>query len=251
MSQHFTIYTSLPPNMVRFVGKKQFEKYQEACIISWKYAGFRVVSVNSDLEIQDLRIYDSEIDFLSNGTLNERSKISTFLTSIINSGEPYAGIINADCLLLNYDRFVENLLRAVKDSIVLLERLNLDPETLRPTGRHCYGFDAFLFDTKFLRTLKQDNSFVIGEPYWDYWFPLSMMDAGALLKTPAAPVMLHINHQQNWRLDKWRENGEKVTQFLLSQERKKTFDQNFMQSVEMVAFESKSKDERLNRLSSL
>jgi hypothetical protein len=212
-----SIYTSMPPQVSRCVGGKPFVKYQEAFINSWKDAGFRIVSVNSDKEIDLLKNYSSDVEFVSNGTYDDRSKLSVFFEHIISSREPYAGIVNADCILFNYDDLVSGLLAEALGSVLLLERLNIDPDTARPTGRSCSGFDAFFFDTKFLDHLKKGNHYEIGQPMWDFWFPIAMSLAGAELKIPVMPVILHVDHVQNWRWDTFRANGDRLLEFLLDQ----------------------------------
>jgi hypothetical protein len=212
-----SIYTSIPPQVSRCVGGKPFLKYQEAFINSWKDAGFRIVSVNSDREIGLLKNYGRDIEFVSNGTYDDRSKLSVFFEHIIRSREPYAAIVNADCILFNYDDLVGALLTEALGSVLLLERLNIDPDTARPTGRSCSGFDAFFFDTKFLDHLKEGNDYEIGQPMWDFWFPIAMSLAGAELKVPVMPVILHVDHVQNWRWDTFRANGDRLLEFLLDQ----------------------------------
>ena len=139
------------------------------------------------------------VEFVSNGSQSERSKIATLLSLIADSGDRVAGIINADCLLIHYGDFIETMSRSARDLIVLFERLNLDPANLRPTGAHCCGFDGFFFDTRFIVDLESADSWLIGEPFWDYWFPLLLIYAGARLKMPDAPGLIHVNHELGWR----------------------------------------------------
>ena len=182
--------------------------YQKACINSWKEAGFRIVSLNCDSEIIALKQRGIGVEFVSNGSQSERSKIASLLSLIAESGDRVAGIINADCLLIHYGDFIETMSRTARDSIVLFERLNLDPATLRPTGAHCCGFDGFFFDTRFIVDLESANSWLIGEPFWDYWFPLLLIYAGARLKMPDAPGLIHVNHELGWQQEAW---GAKLT----------------------------------------
>ena len=102
------------------------------------------------------------------------------------------------------------------DSIILFERLNLNPTTLRPAGSHCYGFDGFFFDTRFIRNLASSDSWLIGEPFWDYWLPLALIYAGAKLKMPSAPGLIHVDHDGGWRWDSWDANVKFLRTSLLS-----------------------------------
>ena len=212
-----TVYTSIPLSISRTVrGEEVGTSYQDACINSWKEAGFKVVSLNCESEINQLKKRNIDIELISNGTDSERSSIESFLSLIAGSGERVAAIINADCLLMHYGNFIKTMGRTAQDSIVLLERLNLNPAILRPTGLHCYGFDGFFFDSRFVRHLGGVEPWFIGEPFWDYWFPLSLINAGARLKMPDAPGLIHVNHEMCWRWSAWSEKLAALHSSLLS-----------------------------------
>jgi hypothetical protein len=73
-----------------------------------------------------------------------RPLISDMLDAAKKSGSRVAGIVNADCMtipMLNLGNALENLL---DNGIVIVERLNLSQHDLRPTGKHCYGFDRMV-----------------------------------------------------------------------------------------------------------
>ena len=78
------------------------------------------------------------------------------------------------------------------------------------------GFDAFFFDTRFIENIDDAGDWTIGEPVWDYWFPLVMHIAGASLKAPNAPIIVHLNHVQQWRGADLRASGTKLLRHLLS-----------------------------------
>jgi hypothetical protein len=190
------------------------------------------VSLNCESEIDVLEKGGMDVEFVSNGSQNERSKIASVLSLIEKRGDPVAAIINADCLLIHYGGFVERISRSALDSIILLERLNLDPATLRPAGGHCYGFDGFFFDTRFIGDLASSDSWLIGEPFWDYWFPLSLIYAGARLKMPSAPGLIHVNHGAGWRWDSWDANLKSLRTSLLSwRDLESTFPEDFVTCV--------------------
>lgn len=214
--KNITLYTSIPVSISRIIqGKENGVAYQTACIDSWEKAGLRVVSVNCGAELEQLKDRGLRAKFVSNGTQKDRTQIATFLSFITDSAADIAGIINADCLLVHDRTFVESITRAAQNSIVLFERLNLDSNTMRPTGQHCYGFDAFFFDTGFIHKLKRIGSWQIGQTFWDYWFPLIMVHAGAKLKI-AAPNLIHVNHDVRWGWENWSANATELRGSLLS-----------------------------------
>ena len=206
--QHVTLYTSIPPLLIRqSEGEDYGDSYQAECIYSWRAAGFRIVSVNPDCEINTLLGRGYDIEFISNGSLRDRTKIEAFLSAIRASGEAVAGIINADCFLMNPGGAIGNILKAAEGSILLLERLDIDPTTMRATGSHYLGFDAFFFDTRFVAKIDGGDDWMIGEPVWDYWFPLVMHIAGASLKAAKTPIIVHLDHERRWLDANWRRPG--------------------------------------------
>lgn len=196
------LYTSIPPTIRRTAeGIEHGEDYQRECIDSWIAAGFRVVSINSADEIAQLLSKYKQVHFVESGTGDARTGIHTFISTIVDKGEPIAGIINADCYLLNCGSMAERMYHAAVESIVLLRRLNINSKSLRPSGNKCTGFDGFLFDTKFLSSLDALGDWAIGTPWWDYWFPAVMHLAGARIRMFDAPVLFHLDHEQRWSLE--------------------------------------------------
>jgi hypothetical protein len=217
--RNVTLYTSVPPDLIRQAQLEDYgASYQAECINSWRQAGFRVVSLNSDCEIEGLLKRGYDIEFMSNGSSQSRTKMESFFSVVLASGDDVAGIINADCFLMSPGVAIDNLLTATVGSIVLLERLNIDPTTMRATGSSNFGFDAFFFDTRFVAKIDYGNEWTIGEPVWDYWFPLAMHIAGATLKAPTSPIIVHLNHEQQWAIGDSNAKGIKLLRHLLSLE---------------------------------
>lgn len=230
-----TLYTSIPPRQDRQSFSADYgEAYQRECVASWHAAGFRVVSLNSDSEIESLHSKGLGVEFLPNGTQNARTKIDDFLSAMAKSGEPIAGIINADCYLVHHGAFIQSLLDAARGSLVVLRRLNLDQETMRPTGQFCCGFDAFLLDTRFAGKINDGNDWSIGEPYWDYWFAIAMLVGGAPLKAPAVPALVHLGHEQKWQFETSNHSQAKMWRNLVALYREQKLPRQVLQAIEQV-----------------
>ena len=220
-SQSITLYTSIPPKLHRMAGGLEYgDAYQKECINSWISAGFRVVSINPGSEIAYLANKYPQVRFEDSGSEDVRTRIHVFLRHIAATGEPLSGIINADCYLLDCGSIADRIRAASQESVVLLRRLNLDPTALRPTGRRCPGFDAFLFDTAFLPLVDDIGNWSIGTPWWDFWFPVAMYLAGARLRMLDAPVLLHLDHEQSWRVDDCDAQAAQLWDVLIAHTRK-------------------------------
>src|ERR1700729_2199040 len=75
-----TLYTSVPLQLKREAKSEDYGvSYQRECINSWMEAGFKIASLNPDCEIDALLGKGYDIEFISNGGSQNRTKIGTFL----------------------------------------------------------------------------------------------------------------------------------------------------------------------------
>jgi hypothetical protein len=216
-----TIYTSLPERFLRPVGGTDFGGvYQRACIDSWAQAGFRIVSINPVEEVEALRKRAYPVEFAV--LPSRRPTMNDFLKVIRTSDAPLAGIINADCLLVHLSQTLSEICHQAQAGMVILERLNISPATMRPSGKTCYGFDAFFFETRTLHNLVCKEELCIGQYWWDYWLPLAYAAEGAKLISPSVPILLHLDHGTEvgvrfaGQFDRWMENGHRMLHDLLA-----------------------------------
>jgi hypothetical protein len=77
---------------------------------------------------------------------------------------------------------------------VVAWRIDVGPD-LKPTTMRG-GFDAYFFDTEVMP--RDDCGFSIGDPWWDYWFPLACEIGGARVETLSIPLLMHKAHPPNW-----------------------------------------------------
>ena len=208
-----TLFTSVPPGTTRIVNGHDFgPAYQRACIDSWIAAGFDVVSLNPESEIAQLRKYDFPISYLASA--NPRPQIREFLTEACRCPTELIGIINADCLLLSYPAFVQGIVSGARDGLVMVERVNIDPGSLLPTGQTCLGFDAFFFNKADAARVTIDPDLSVGQPWWDYWFPMEFAVSDVKLLRPQSPVIFHLDHEQGWSQARWLHYGRRfITHF--------------------------------------
>jgi hypothetical protein len=213
MTEKVKLYTSLPPEVSRIIaGKEVGAAYLAECVRSWGRAGFDVISLNSAQEIEALVGQGYAVEYLQ--VSRDRPAIDDFLTAIRGSQAAVAGIINADVLLIAEPALLAAA-RDGADSLTLIERINIDPDTLRPTGRSCFGFDAFIFATAPLSRIDRGEEFLFGHPWWDYWFPIAYAAAGGNLRNIKAPVLFHLQHQQKWNSEQFVANARKTVRCLL------------------------------------
>jgi hypothetical protein len=172
------LLTSIPLHLKRVVQGTDFgPAWLAACIRSWKDAGFRVISLNTADEVNGIRSFAPDVDFLEIPNGHHRPLITDFFTAAAEIDAEIAGIINADCLLIDQMGLARRLANHL-DGLAVVERFNVDRNTLHPTGQTCFGFDAFFFTTAALPAIECNASWRIGDNWWDYWLPLTFYFAG-------------------------------------------------------------------------
>lgn len=192
-----TLYTSLPPVLRRKIGCRDVSDiYQRACINSWQKLGFDVASLNSAVEIEILSKAGLGVTFIE--VPSGPPRIEEIFEAIRASGKEVAGIINADCLLAANEGVAAALLGAAAEGLVMTERMNMRDSDGEITDFSCSGFDFFCFATQPLHGMRYDPEITLGTPWWDYWFPLSYRQAGGSLFHMKTPVLIHLDHYQNW-----------------------------------------------------
>jgi hypothetical protein len=214
MIDKIKLYTSFPPAAMRqLAGIEVGKDYLAECVQSWRRADFDVVSLNNAEEIEAVSRLGLDVELRP--ISGSRPTIAEFLGTIRASESPVAAIINADVFMANHP----DLLNAAADrgagGMIMLERINIEPNRLRPTGQSCNGFDAFIFHTEPLARIGLDFEFLFGQPWWDYWLPLAYAAAGGKLMKIEEPILFHLDHPQKWNQGQWIANGQKTVRYFL------------------------------------
>jgi len=167
--------------------------YLRDCLNSWQTAGFDTIAVNGPAEAEVLRHLNLPIEFAVTA-VNGRPRIGAIQSAIRARGCRFAGIINSDCRIIGYPNVAANLQAGLDRAVVLAWRIDVGPD-LRPTTMRG-GFDAYFFDTEVMP--RDDCGFSIGDPWWDFWFPLACEMSGARVETLAIPLLTHKAHPAGW-----------------------------------------------------
>lgn len=207
MTSQIPLFTSIPPKSSRPANGRNFgDAWQKLCVTSWNASGFRPISLNTPAEIESLRTLPIEFQSIQ----RPRPLIADFLVAAKNSGGRVAGIVNADCMTiphLGLSTAIENLL---ENGVVIVERLNISQQELRPTGQHCFGFDGFFFTIDSLEKIEWSEDWTIGSVWWDYCFPLAFHSASQRIRTLPSPGLVHLDHDKRWTMAQWRSDMPKL-----------------------------------------
>lgn len=182
----FPLFTSIPPN----------SDYMPI-VENWRDSGFRVISINNAEEAALLH----SIETIEVKSEERKLPLSLILSAIQTTGEPVAGIINADCkLLAPID--CEAMIRNTDRSVILAERIDID-EHGAPAMYRAHGFDAMFFDTSAIMPMRMNHAFKIGAPWWDYWLPYAIQATGMKVKRFSCPILTHEIHHSSWDTKTW------------------------------------------------
>ncbi len=184
--------------------------YLRDCLNSWCGAGFEPVAINGPVEADALRKLDLPVEFAVMAS-DGKPRIGALLSAIRERSCRYAGIINSDCRIAGYPGLAANLERQLERRALLAWRL--DVGDLKPSAAR-YGFDAFFFDVQIMPA--DDAGFSIGDPWWDYWFPLACEMSGACVEALKLPLLTHKRHPLSWRRRRWEEGAHRVWTMLRS-----------------------------------
>jgi len=198
----FPLFTSVPPHLS---GKTL--ALQRDIIASWRGAGFKPISVNGPSEITRVMALGLDIE-IEPASEDGKPLIGDILATIRKRGCARAGIVNADCKMLDYPNLALRLAAAVENSVLYAERVDVGDDRPASVGE-CNGFDAFFFDVSSLAAI-DDRYFRLGETWWDYWFPLRLAANGATPGNIGVPLICHRRHQARWNHEQWVRNARRM-----------------------------------------
>jgi hypothetical protein len=206
VGDNFYLFTSISPQLSG--AELEHQKY---CIASWRSAGFKVTTVNGRSEVARIGALQLDVEILT-AAQDEKPLVLDILSCIATKGCRYAGIINADCALLPYQKPSKRLIKYLDNTLVLAERVDVD-DLLIPQPDSCGGFDAFFFDTS---VLPSDfcPTFRIGVPWWDYYLPIAVAAQGGRVVNLMTPFLVHRVHKRSWTGAERQRMGQEFWRFL-------------------------------------
>lgn len=200
-----TVFTSIPATSVRRdrTGTDIGADYQRRCIASWRAAGHHVVSLNGAEEVARVAALhpDVEVRAVARTALERTGRplvpLAELLRECAAAPDARVGLINAD-LYLHAPEVLARLVEAADGATVVYgRRLDVD-DVDAPSATQAYfsGLDGFFFAPALARDLP-DEGFVLGETWWDYWLPIVLAKRGGRLVPAAAPIALHLRHDES------------------------------------------------------
>ena len=197
------VFTSIPAVVVRRdrAGADIGADYQRRCIASWHAAGYRIVSVNRPDEAARVAALHPEVEVRLTEQVAPGGRplvpIAALLRECAEAPDARVGLINADLYLHAPDALTRLIDDADDTTVVYGQRLDVDDLDTRAAPQAYFsGLDGFFFAPAAVRDLP-DEGFVLGETWWDYWLPIVLAKRGCRLRPAAAPIALHLRHDES------------------------------------------------------
>jgi len=189
-----TIATSIAP--------KELAK-QKRAIQSWLDLGFEVISLNIHKELELLQPEFPGVKFVPAGRNGTRlaGKPYVFVDDVLAALQKTAcrvvGIVNSDIELRAKPQLVDYLRQAATGSFICASRIDVAQAEDSDGKLYHRGFDLFFFDQSIVDRLSK-TKFMLGVPWWDYWFPYAVIEQGIPVKRLETPLAYHLRHEINY-----------------------------------------------------
>ena len=176
---------------------------QQRAVQSWLDQGFEVMSLNVQEEIDRLTADFPGVRFIR-AKRDGRKRlgrpyvyINDMLSALRQSGRQIVGVINSDIILRAGEGLNDLLSQEAMGSLLYGSRIDIDCLE-NSNGRYYHrGFDLFFMDRDVILDIP-DNGFMLGMPWWDYWFPCLMLSKGFKVKRIENPAAFHLWHKPNY-----------------------------------------------------
>jgi len=194
MTGRVTIATSIAP--------KELAK-QKRAIQSWLDLGFEVISLNIHKELELLQPEFPDVKFVPAGRNGTRlaGKPYVFVDDVLAALQKTAcrvvGIVNSDIELRANPQLVDYLHQAATGSFICASRIDVAQAEDSDGKLYHRGFDSFFFDQSIVDRLSK-TKFMLGVPWWDYWFPYAVIEQGIPVKRLETPLAYHLRHEINY-----------------------------------------------------
>jgi hypothetical protein len=191
-------------------GHKNFDSQFKA-IESWLNAGYEVVSLNSEEEIELLKDFKN-VKFVSTHRHNKKifGKPYVIVSAIIDylkeGKSEHSLIINSDIIINDVNNITESLKARSEGGIIVMNRGDFNGD-MSKSKIYDKGFDAFFINGKHLEVFPQ-TILCLGQCHWDFWFPYIASMGGVKLLKLKDPYIFHAMHNVQYSQEDWKVTAE-------------------------------------------
>jgi hypothetical protein len=191
-------------------GHKNFENQLKA-VQSWKAAGYEVISMNSEEEIELLKDF-TDVKFIKTERHNKVlfGKPYVIVSAIIDYlkevKSTHSLIINSDIIIQDPENITELLKARSEEGIIVMNRGDYEQD-INKAKTYELGFDAFFVNGKHLGVFPQ-TILCLGQCHWDFWFPYIASIGGVKLIRLRKPYIFHAMHNIQYSKENWIRTAE-------------------------------------------
>jgi len=168
---------------------------QERCLRSWINMGLRIVSGNSQQDIDQLQRAYPYVEFVECRQSHAFSRPTTRIYDLMR-------LVAGPILLINSDIELHGkqsvLLDSLKSGHSLVGIRHNYESSIFETCLEKWGIDAFLLHPDQIATFP-DLDFAIGHPMWDYWIPYHLSQCEIKMNWVGDPYLFHRAHLVHWK----------------------------------------------------
>ncbi len=191
-------------------GHKNFDSQFKA-IESWIKAGYEVVSLNSEEEIEILKEFKG-VKFVKTLRHNKHmfGKPYVIISAIIDYlkevKSEHSLIINSDIIINDVNNITESLKAQSEEGIIVMNRGDFKDD-MNVSKTYDKGFDGFYINGKYLDVFPQ-TVLCLGQCHWDFWLPyIASMGGVKLIKLKEAYIF-HAVHNIQYSVEDWKVTAE-------------------------------------------
>lgn len=190
-------------------GHSNFES-QLTAVKSWIKAGYKVVSLNSKTEIDQLKGF-KDVEFIETQRTNEVlfKKPYTHISAIIDYAKTlnhdYFLILNSDIIINDKRSITDSIVQRSESGIIIMNRYDFDDD-MEVCKRYDLGFDGFFINKKWLNIFPQ-SVLCLGQCFWDYWLPYQAVLAKVPIYRMREPYLFHKKHTIQYSSEDWVSTG--------------------------------------------
>lgn len=180
---------------------------QAKCIKSWFKCGFNVYSINCKTEWEVIKKYYNGVVLIEpKNTSRELYKTKIPYPSILDilefvfNQKGSTWITNSDIYLELKDGYKRNIAICSESDLIFGNRFDVISLDNRKEGIfYGSGYDWFVVHKNFEHLFKNiKNHFCIGQPFWDYWIPLTYIRKGMSPTLCMTKIAYHQKHSLKW-----------------------------------------------------
>jgi hypothetical protein len=191
-------------------GHKNFDNQLKA-VESWSKAGYEVVSMNSEEEIEKLKDFTG-VKFVSTHRHNKVMfgkpyvTVSAIIDYLKEVKSEHSLIINSDIIISDVNNITESLKAISEEGIIVMNRGDFEGD-MSKAKTYDKGFDGFFIHGKYLDVFPQ-TILCLGQCHWDFWLPYIASMGGVKLVKLREPYIFHAMHNVQYSKDDWMRTAE-------------------------------------------